>query len=72
MLRAARLHPQWGGEARIERLDSQTVMGSGHELAVERRTLEHALDQLEPILAARRRKIGGEGKDIGVSVGHWP
>jgi hypothetical protein len=51
-------------------LDGQPVIGPGHELAVEWRTLEQARHQIEPLIAARRRKIASQRKDIGGAFGH--
>jgi hypothetical protein len=45
---------------RIERLNGDAVMAAGDELLLEVGALQHALDQLEPLLAGRLRKIGGE------------
>ena len=45
---------------RIERLDLDAVMGAGDELLLEIRALQHALDELEPLLAGGLREIGGE------------
>ncbi len=58
------------GVAGIERLDAQPVIGAGDELLVERRTLEHAVDELEPLLARRRREFARE-RQVGVGrFGH--
>src|SRR5262249_29177094 len=47
------------GGARGERRDAKVVVGACHEL-VERGALEHAFDQLEPLLAGGGGKFGGE------------
>ena len=42
----------------VERLDGEPVIGLGDEPLVERRALEHAFDQLAPLLAGGRGKLG--------------
>ena len=42
----------------VERLDGEPVIGPGDEPLVERRALEHAFDQLAPLLAGGRGKFG--------------
>ena len=42
----------------VERLDCEPVIGLGDEPLVERRALEHAFDQLAPLLAGGRGKLG--------------
>ena len=46
--------------ARVERLDGEPVIGPGDEPLLERSALEHALHQLQPLLACGGRKFGGE------------
>ena len=55
--------------SRIERLDGEPVIGLGDQSLLERRALEHALDQLAPLLAGCRRKFGGQRQVVG-GVGH--
>ena len=45
--------------ARIDRFDLQTVIGLADQF-LERRALQHAIDQLAPVVVGRRRKIGGQ------------
>src|SRR3712207_2027067 len=45
---------------RIKRLNVDAVVAAGDELLLEIRALQHAFDELEPLLAGRLRKIGGE------------
>ena len=54
--------------ARVERLDRDAVIGRGDEPLLERRALQHALHELQPLVARGRRKFGGE-REI---VGHRP
>ena len=56
-----------GPRARIDRIDPQTVIGLADQL-FKRRALEHAIDQLEPLLARGRGKFGCESKLFG--LGH--
>ena len=45
----------------VERLDGEPVIGPGDKLLVERRALEHRFDQLAPLLAGGRGKLGRQG-----------
>ena len=45
--------------ARIDRFDPQIVVGLADQF-LERRALQHAIDQLAPIVVGRGRKIGGQ------------
>src|SRR4051794_1570898 len=67
----ARRTPRYGPRirrTRIERLDRETVIGARDQPLLERRALEHAIDQLEPLLARGRRKFTRKCKLFG--VGH--
>ena len=52
--------------ARIERLDGEAV-GAPALQFFERRALEHAVDELAPLLVGRRRKFGGKRQIVGVA-----
>ena len=57
--------------AGVERVDRETVIGLGDEPSLERRALEHAVDQLAPLLLRGRRKFGSQRKVVwGVGHGH--
>ena len=56
-----------GGGALVERLDGQAVIGLALK-PLERRALEHGIDQLAPIVARRWRKIAGERQGFSGSV----
>ena len=56
------------GPARGERLDGEAVIG-GADKPLERRPLEHDVDQLAPLIARRRGKIGGQRQGF-FRVGH--
>ena len=51
----------------VERLDGEPVIGLGDQPLVERRALEHAVDQLAPLLARRRGKLGRQRQLVGRS-----
>ena len=47
---------------RVKGLDGEPVIGLADEPFLKRRSLENAIDKLEPFLPAREREIGGERK----------
>ncbi len=49
---------------RIDWFDPQPVGGLADQL-FERRALQHAIDQLPPVVIGRRREIGGQRQIVG-------
>ena len=52
--------------AAIDRLDLDAVIGLADQL-LERRALQHAIDQLAPVVVGRRRKIRRQPQFVGWS-----